>query len=659
LIGAWARAIVGAIADLLFWMCVLAGTVTGPASAQEASGFREDFQSIEVGEDGVLVSALGRFIVEGDATLEILTPRPWPEGELGLRLPGGDAMGTVIEVAPACAFGGTMEFTCQRDGRKRPFVFTVTLVGRDGVDVVRDLTDQINAKELRSVVVDVPAGLAQVRFSVTAPVRRGVWIDDLRFVPPVPMRLESSEFQPFTRPLIHGEPVQVGFLEVRTSGGLEPLVISEAVVAERVVAASESDAAAPSPLMAGFSLGDGAPSLQLASGINRIPVFVTANLWGTESEAEGTTTATEASWSTPRRYGLALSLGEERLSLDAATEGEIQPALWPAARVLGADVEVDGVSLAAVSRKGESKAVLVAAISTPGGLVLRRSLDGGGTWTGATLSVDASGLREAALTFDLSRGKLHLIAEKDAGLVHATSVDQGATWSEPQVLDALGPKRVGGAGSSGILMSTGELVVPCIVYGGFRIEDEPCAGIVFSRDGGDSWELNQAAFPNTTTSAAVEVGPGALMLNMTDNRGALRSERITRNLGESWIRRNQQALSNLHRSVGSDGALIHLGRARGKGPDRRLVFANAQTERLPMRHMTLKGSSDSASSWPMEHRVLLDDGVGVDHPSLVPVGDAEVGIAYSPSAGGVIFQRLPESVVVPKTASWFDVTGGR
>ena len=639
-------------------------TATDPSRVQPGQGtdaFLEDFQSAQVGEDGVLASPIGRFIVEGEGELEVMNPRVWQEGELGLRLPGGEATDTVIEVAPTCAFGGTLEFIGQRDGRKRPFAFLVTLVGRDGVDVVHDFTDQINAKDLRSIAVEVPSGLAQVRFSVTAPLRRGVWIDDLRFVPPMPMRLESTKLTSFTRPLVHGEHVQVGVLEVRTTGGLEPLVIADPKVREVIATTSDegSPGAAPAQgeaatLMGGFTLGDGDGSLQLVSGINRLPVYVAIDLW--ESDPK------DAAWSTSVRYDLSFTVGEQRLTVgtdSASSASEPAAASWPAVRVVASDVEVSGVSLASIPEKDERGAVLVAAVSTPSGMMLKRSLDGGCTWLDASLGADVSGLLAASLVLDSGREKLHLIAEKEGGLVHASSKDQGASWSEPRSLEGLGPGPIAGSASSGVFMSTGELVVPCIIYGGFRIEGEPCAGIVFSRDGGRTWQTNQAAYANTTTSTAVEIGPGALLLNMTDGRGALRSERSTRDLGESWARRSRVALENLHRSVGSDGAMVHLGRARGKGWDGRLVFANAETDRLPMRNMTLKGSSDSASSWPLEHRILLDDGVGVDHPSLVPVGAAEVGVAYAPSSGGVIFQRLPEAVVVPKAASWFDVTGGR
>ncbi len=640
-----------------------------PALRQAAeSGFLEDFQSVQVAEDGGLTSAIGRFVVEGEGALEIVHPTPWQDGELGLRLPGGTEKSTVMEVAPSCAFGGTLEFTCQRDGRKRPFAFGISLIGRDGVEVIRDLTGQINAKALQAVSIEVPSGVTQIRFNVTAPLTRGVWMDDLRFVPPAPMRLESARFNLHTRPLIHGESVEVGVLEMVTAGGLNPLAITQPMLVEHTAwrgegsvdakeEASEDSSKSVEPksstLLSGFAIGDQgteAAEVVLVSGINRIPVFATADLWKTEADV--------AAWSASSRFVASFTIGEEPLTVGAETMGSA-PASWPAVRLMPASAEIDGVSLVTALAKGDRPEVLVAAISTTTGVVIKRSVDGGSRWSDGQLTGDAATLREASLVFDIGRDKLHLIAERERAMFHAFSTDQGATWSELTLLEGLGETRIGGAASSGVYMSTTELAVPCIYYGGFRIADEPCAGILASRDGGKTWEAHKAAFANTSTSAVVEVGPGALLLNMTDGRGAKRSERTTRDLGESWVRRNRVSMENLHLSAGSDGALIHLGRARAKGWDGRLVFANASTERLPVRNMTLKGCSDNASSWPVENRILLDDGKDVDHPSLAPVGASEVGVAYSPSCGGVIFQRLPESVVVPQVASWFDVTGGR
>lgn len=630
---------------LCFVACLAGWSMEQVMGAQVETSLVEDFQSVEVTDDGTLDSAIGRFIVEGAGALQIAQPASWDEGALALRLPGGTNNATVLEVRSTLGFGGTLEFRCQKDGRKRPFALEVLLLDRDGGEVGHDLTGQVNAKEPSSISVEVPGGVTQVRFNVSAPAKRGVWIDDVRFVPPTPMRLESARLNLHTRPLIHGESVEVGVLELVTVGGLNPLRITAPVLEEH--AAGEAEAP---QLLSTFAVGTGDPELDLVAGLNRFPVYATVDLTPGESEAP--------EWSAAARYSLAFELSGEPMKVGLESM-ESFPVSWPAVRVMPADVEIEGVSLVAiVAREGRGE-VLVAAVSTADGLVIKRSLDGGATWGPVELGPSAARLGSASLVYDIVRDRLHVLAERESGLVHASSEDQGATWSPWEALGNLGPLRIGGSASSGICMSTAELVVPCIYYGGFRIEDEPCAGLIVSGDGGKTWETHRAAYANTTTSTVVELGPGALLLNMNDRRGALRSERTTRDLGVTWVARRRVSKENLHRNAGADGAMIHLGRARGTGWDSRLVYANPSTDRRPVRNMTLKGSSDNTSSWPMEFRLLLDDGTGVDHPSLAPVGKSDVGVAYQPTAGGVIFQRLPEAVVVPRKPSMFDITGGR
>ncbi|MGK0481151.1 MAG: hypothetical protein ACJAQ3_001123 [Planctomycetota bacterium] len=644
--------------------------LVAPASAYpQESGlfFEETFQEATVGSDGSILSKVGRFLVEGEGTLEVMHPRDWSLGELALRLPGGVENTTVLEVAPGAvtggSVGGTLEFACQRDGRKQPFALNVTLIDRDGVETLHQLNGQVNGKARRELTLAAPPALTAVRFSVTAPAARGVWIDDVRLVPPTPMQVSSTKFDRATRPLILGETVDVGFLEIFTTGSLDPLELAGPVLTEvRGHGASPDELAG---VMARFEVVAPRTSegrIRLASGRNRFPVRVNVKVpmavpKDGAAAAEGA--ASMPPWSQSTAFILGYELREEAVML-APDEPGLARASWPAVRVTAADSDARAVSLVALPARGEVAEVLLCAVTlAPQGLTLQRSVTGGATWAPTALPEGAEALAGGSLVHDLETREVHLLGERDSRLQMSSSKDGGATWSDWRVLEDLGSKRIGAAGSTGITVSTGTLAVPVIVYGGFRIEDEACAGLIVSEDHGVTWAMHHAAFPNTTTSAVAEIGPGALLLSMTDGRGALRSERTTRDLGRTWERRLAIAATELHKSAGSDGALIHLGRARGLGWDSRLVFANASTNKMPLRDLMLKGSSDNTSHWPSAHHVLLDDGVGVDHPALCPVGRDEVGIAYECSAGGVVFQRLPELVVVPKVGSWFDVSGAK
>ena len=118
-----------------------------------------------------------------------------------------------------------------------------------------------------------------------------------------------------------------------------------------------------------------------------------------------------------------------------------------------------------------------------------------------------------------------------AQLVIAKSTDDGKNWSTPVNLTEQvkrpewyfllqGPGR-------GITTSDGTLVFPIQYIGQDRI---PNAGIMYSRDRGKTWKINNHARTNTTESQVAEVKPGVLMLNMRDNRGGSRAVYTTTDL---------------------------------------------------------------------------------------------------------------------------------
>lgn len=51
----------------------------------------------------------------------------------------------------------------------------------------------------------------------------------------------------------------------------------------------------------------------------------------------------------------------------------------------------------------------------------------------------------------------------------------------------------------------------------------PNAGIMYSKDRGETWHMHTYARTNTTEAQVAEVAPGVLMLNMRDNRGGSRA----------------------------------------------------------------------------------------------------------------------------------------
>ncbi|MEM8711359.1 MAG: sialidase family protein, partial [Planctomycetota bacterium] len=561
------------------------------SSQDEGLGNGEAFSNASLDAGGALISQVGRFVPEGDGALLLAEPKNWGDRGRALRLPGGEAMPTVLEVAPSLGSSGTLEFVARKDGRRKPFGFFVTTASGDGAELRHDLTSQVNGSEVNRVVVPLPSGVVSVRFEVTAPRARGVWIDDLVFQLPTPMEVTRVSYVPVRRPLVAGESVDVGVLEVETAGSLAPLALESVRLIEPAAAAE--DRVLGEAVVDGLNVDGERP---LSPGLNRMRLSVqvrdldevklgaewdrswsfsvVASLGGVEVEAD----QLEASPAdrVPRSGAAQLEGGE---SSTADESGAL--AFRLARRITPADRTCGSVSLAAApALSTEDGETLLCAVSPESGseehTQVFRSQTAGASWEELKLAPALGSVVGASLTYDFLQKRFHLVGSaEDGGLLYATCDRAGESWSAPRVLEEIEwPRGVRVAGSSGIMMSDGTLVVPVVVTGGFRIEDEDCAGILVIIDGGKSWRLPPAAYPNTTTAAVVEVGDGALMLNMTDGRGGARSDRLTRSLGDTWNRRTAVRPDQLHLSAGGDGALLHVGRARRGVMDARFAFAN-------------------------------------------------------------------------------------
>ncbi|MCA9838190.1 MAG: exo-alpha-sialidase [Trueperaceae bacterium] len=253
-------------------------------------------------------------------------------------------------------------------------------------------------------------------------------------------------------------------------------------------------------------------------------------------------------------------------------------------------------------------------------LVMKRSLDGGKTWSamqilakeeGVTSSNPCPVLDEETATIWLPFCK-NPAKDDEPAIVqgHAQrsvwmmkSVDDGETWSEAFEISSQVKKPdwswyATGPGH-GIQLKNGRLLIPCnhAVALAFERDDPHHSHVFYSDDHGKSWQLGGSAPDGTNECEAVELSDGSIYLNCrnfngTGKRGVARSFDRGQTFSEFyWDEALTEAMSDtdtvLPEPKACQASIIRL--------EDSLLFCNPAG--FSRDHLTIRVSFDQAKTW--------------------------------------------------------------
>lgn len=290
-------------------------------------------------------------------------------------------------------------------------------------------------------------------------------------------------------------------------------------------------------------------------------------------------------------------------------------------------------------------------------LVMKRSTDGGGTWSEQrTIWDDGANTCGNPCPVVASRtGEIAMLATRNLGLDHESKIiagtskgtrtvwllrsdDHGVTWSAPREITATtklpswtwyatGP-------GAGIELQRGEhsgrLVIPCD-----HIEAESkryYSHVIFSDDGGVSWQLGGSTPQDKVNECeVVELSDGRLLLNMRnyDRAQRTRQQAVSADGGRTW--QHQRHVPELIEPI-CQASIRRLSRTA-------LMFSNPAS-RSGRERMTLRFSFDDGETWPITK--LLDPGPAA-YSCLQVTSDRRVVCLYE--AGG--YREIRAHLIAP------------
>ena len=283
-------------------------------------------------------------------------------------------------------------------------------------------------------------------------------------------------------------------------------------------------------------------------------------------------------------------------------------------------------------------------------LILKRSEDGGATWSPSQVVWDAgpdtagnpcpvvdqkTGRIVMLMCWNLAtdHGRdLHAGTSTDTRRVYQThSDDHGKTWSEPKEItsDVKDPSwwwYATGPGI-GIQLQEGPYTDRLVIPANHTAEGYYGAHALYSDDSGGTWSVSSTIEPTVNESQVVELSDGRLLMNMrsqgvgttTRPRNGYRSIAYSNDGGASW---SEPVFDDELGDPRCQASIIRY-------DQNFLLFSNpnptVQAERGQRIRMTVKLSVDDGQSWTAGY--LIDKGPAA-YSALVALPKQQVGLLY-------------------------------
>ena len=275
-------------------------------------------------------------------------------------------------------------------------------------------------------------------------------------------------------------------------------------------------------------------------------------------------------------------------------------------------------------------------------LVLKRSTDGGATWSPLKVVGDngPNTFGNPCPVMDRATGTIWLFSTQNAGtdrekdIIAGTSsgsrtvwvmktTDEGVTWSAP--LEITTSVKIPGwtwyatGPGVGIQTTTGRFVIPA---NHAEADGVHRSHVILSDDGGQTWRLGASADAGTNESQVVELSNGHLMLNMRNHPPRPANFRMIATSEDGGRTLSKATPDPALVEPPAQASLLRLTTSQTHERTR-LLFANPASSRRE--RMTVRLSYDEGATWPVSR--VLHEGPAA-YSSLVVLQDNSIGVLF-------------------------------